>query len=621
MKRRNTMDPIHVDFTKGFGKKDGAKESTVVIPPEKASLKRVIALIVTLIIGAAAYYFMLPALNFKAIELYVFFGMLCLVYIGVTILITKTFKDPEYAPYVKQRSKIPFIIIGALIVIVVIGWLCGAVLFRAKAYSRIITVESGDFSEDVANIDFSSVPRLDSDAANAIATRTLGDLSDMVSQFAISYESTQINYKNVPVRVTPLEYGDIFKWFKNTKNGLPAYIIVDMTTQEGKLIRLENGMKYSTAEHFSHYLMRVLRFKYPTYMFDTPNFEIDEEGNPYWIVPVIDKTIGLFGGTDVIGAVVVDACTGDTTVVAVSDDTKGKLKTDYTVYDEQWQWIDRVYSASLVNEQFNYYGQYSGGFFNSIFGQQDVKVTSAGYNYLALNDDVYMYTGVTSVVSDQSIIGFTLINERTKEAKFYLVSGALETSAQTSAEGKVQQYEYIATFPLLLNISGEPTYFIALKDSSNYVKMYSMVNVKQATVVAIGSSLSECLENYASELKANGIGVEIDVDAISENEGQTTEPEEETTTTITGVITDIRSQVVSGETVYYIQISSLDAYYSVKASAFEQAVILNVGDTVTIEIRKDDKGAIIQAQSVKLGKTKAGEKTEETTEKSKDKDN
>ena len=144
------MDPIHVDFTKGFGKKDGAKESTVVIPPEKASLKRVIALIVTLIIGAAAYYFMLPALNFKAIELYVFFGMLCLVYIGVTILITKTFKDPEYAPYVKQRSKIPFIIIGALIVVVVIGWLCGAVLFRAKAYSRIITVESGDFSEDVA---------------------------------------------------------------------------------------------------------------------------------------------------------------------------------------------------------------------------------------------------------------------------------------------------------------------------------------------------------------------------------------------------------------------------------------------------------------------------------------
>ena len=523
------------------------------------------------------------------------------------MLLTKAFMKPEYAPYVRQRSKIPFIIIAALIAVCIIGWLFGAVIFRAKAYSRIITVESGDFSEDVANIDFSSVPRLDSDAANAIATRTLGDLSDMVSQFAISYESTQINYKNLPVIVTPLEYGDIFKWFKNTKNGLPAYIIVDMTTQEGKLIRLENGMKYSTAEHFSHFLMRVLRFKYPTYMFDSPNFEINEEGKPFWIVPIIDKTIGLFGGTDVIGAAVVDACTGETAVIATGDSSKAKLKTAYTVNDEQWQWIDRVYSATLVNEQFNYYGRYSGGFFNSIFGQQDVKVTSAGYNYLALNDDVYMYTGVTSVVSDQSIIGFTLINQRTKEAKFYLVSGALETSAQTSAEGKVQQYEYTATFPLLLNISGEPTYFIALKDSSSYVKMYSMVNVKQATVVAIGASLSECLENYAAELKSNGIGVDIDVDAISESENQPVQ-EEKTTTTITGVISDIRSQVVSGETVYYIQISSLDTYYSVKASVYEQAVILNKGDKVTIEYKKDAKGDIITAVSVKLEKTKAKEK-------------
>lgn len=600
------MDPIHVDFTKGFpGKKGGSDEKAVVIPPEKATLKRIIALVLTLIIGAVVYYFMLPAINFKAIELYIFLGMLALIYIGVTIIITKAFVDPEYAPYVRERSKIPFIIVGVLVLVTAVGWLTGAVIFRAKAYSRIITVETGDFNEDVADIDFSSVPRLDTDAANAVATRTLGDLSDMVSQFAISYDSTQINYKNTPVRVTPLEYGDVFKWFKNTKNGLPAYIIVDMTTQEGKLVRLENGMKYSTAEHFSHYLMRVLRFKYPTYLFDSANFEIDEEGKPFWIVPILDKTIGLFGGTDVIGAVLVDACTGDTTVIATSDASKTKLKTQYTFLDEQWQWIDRVYSATLVDEQFNFYGKYSGGFFNSIFGQQDVKVTSEGYNYLALNDDVYMYTGVTSVVSDQSIIGFTLINQRTKEAKFYLVSGALETSAQTSAEGKVQQYEYNATFPLLLNISGEPTYFIALKDSSSYVKMYSMVNVKQATVVAIGSSLSECLENYAAELKANGIGVEIDVDAISEGENQPAEPEKEEYASITGVISDIRSQVVNGETVYYIQVSSLDAYYSVKASVYEQAVILNAGDTVTFEYKKDSDGSIIPAVSVKLGKTKA----------------
>jgi hypothetical protein len=595
------MDPIHVDFTAGFGKDKGEGKNVVVIPPDNALVKRIIAIVLTLVIGAVTYYFMLPALNPKAIELYVFLGMLCLVYLGLTIVISKAHVRPEYAPYVRKSAKVPFIIIGVLVIVVLIGYLVGATLFRAKAYSRIITVEQGNFAEDVADIDFSSVPRLDSDAANAIATRTLGDLSDMVSQFAISYNSTQINYKNVPVRVTPLEYGDIFKWIKNTKNGLPAYIIVDMTTQEGKLIRLENGIKYSPAEHFSHYLMRVMRFKFPTYMFEAPSFEIDEDGNPFWIVPIVDKTIGLFGGTDVIGAAIVNAVTGETTVIATKDEFKAKLKTASTVNDAQYQWIDRIYPASLVNEQFNYYGRYSGGFFNSIFGQQDVKVTSAGYNYLALNDDVYMYTGVTSVVSDQSIIGFTLINERTKEARFYLVSGALETSAQTSAEGKVQQYEYIATFPLLLNISSEPTYFIALKDSSSYVKMYSMVNVKQATVVAIGNTVSECLENYAKELKLNGIGVDIDVDGIKETDNQPEAEKQTEYATVTGVVTDVRSQVVGGETVYYIQLSSLDTYYSVKASEFEQAVILNTGDTVTVEFDKSATGKIIPAKSVKLG--------------------
>jgi len=603
------MDPIQVDFSSRFKKrKSEAAESTVVIPPEKAVFKRVLAIILTVVLGAVVYYFMLPPLNFKALEFYIFLGVLCFIYIGLTILLTKAFMKPEYTAYVRKQSKIPFIIIGVLVVVVAIGGLVGATIFRAKAYSNIIKVETGDFASDVANIEFSSVPRLDADAANAIATRTLGDLSDMVSQFAISPESTQINYKNTPVRVTPLEYGDIFKWFRNTSEGLPAYIVVDMTTQEGKLVRLENKMRYTPAEHFSHYLMRMLRFKYPTYMFDNPNFEIDEGGNPYWIVPIIDKTIGLFGGTDVIGAAIVDACSGDVYIVAVNESSKSKLNTEETVSDEKWQWIDRVYSASLVNEQFNYYGKYSGGFFNSIFGQQDVKVTSEGYNYLALNDDVYMYTGVTSVVSDQSIIGFTLINQRTKEAKFYSVSGALETSAQTSAEGKVQQYEYKATFPLLLNISGEPTYFIALKDSSDYVKMYSMVNVKQATVVATGNSLSDCLENYAAELKANGIGVEIDIDSMGE-ETQTDENQakEDKTETIAGVISDIRSQVVNGETVYYIQLDSGETYYSVKAADYEQAVILNPGDKVTFQFNKDDAEAenIIPGLITEFSKAKA----------------
>ena len=520
------MDPINVDFT-GRGRDDGKKGvADVLIPPEHSGKKIAINIILTLILGAVLYYFMIPALNFKSIELYLFVVFVCLIYLLLTIISSRAFIKPEYLPYVKRRSRVPGILILALAAVALVGWLTGVTLFRAKSYSKLISVQDGDFAEDVAEIDFSSVPVLDSSSANKIAERTLGDLSDKVSQFVVSPYSTQINYKNTPVRVTALAYGDIFKWIKNTKEGLPAYIIVDMTTQEGQLVRLPEGMKYSPTEHFNKYLLRYLRFKYPTYLFDEPSFEIDESGSPYWIVPIVDKTIGLFGGTDIDGAIIVNAVTGECHMISTSNDGTTKLPTSSFASDPEWMWIDRIYSPTILTQQYNYYGKLNNGFINSVIGQEGVKVMSSGYNYLALNDDVYMYTGVTSISSDQSIIGFVLSDLRTKETKYYQVSGALEMTAQTSAEGAVQQYSYSATFPLLLNISGEPTYFMALKDSSELVKMYAMVNVKQSTIVGTGYNLTECTENYAAELKRNGVNVDIDVDEMGAKDDPTaTAPE------------------------------------------------------------------------------------------------
>ncbi len=591
------MDPINVDFTHGGG--DGSSDkpvSDVYIPPKNAKKKIIINIILTAVFAAIAYYFMIPALNFKAIELYMYIAFVCLIYLGLTVLSCKVAIHPEYQPYVRKRSRIPGIIIGILAVVCLIGFVVGAQLFRASSYSSLLTVEEGDFAEDVAEIDFSAVPTLDATSANNLAVRTLGDLSDMVSQFVVSAYSTQINYKGTPVRVTSLDYGDIFKWIKNTREGLPAYIIVDMTTQKSEIVRLENGMKYSPAEHFNRYLLRHLRFEYPTYMFGDPSFEIDEQGNPYWIVPILDKTIGLFGGTDVIGAVIVNSIDGSSRIISTSTTGETKLPTDSFVTDPEWQWIDRVYSATILNEQYNYYGKLSHGFINSIIGQEGVKVTSSGYNYLALNDDVYMYTGVTSISSDQSIIGFILINQRTKEAKYYSISGALENTAQTSAQGAVQQYSYTATFPLLLNISGEPTYFMALKDSSELVKMYAMVNVKQSTVVGIGSTLTECTENYADSLKKNGINLEINIDEIGDSDRTQTQPE---TKDVSGTVTEIRSVVTGGETYFYIRLNTDDSFYKLGVKDAEKVVILNVGDSVTFSVPVDASGEIIIVSSMK----------------------
>lgn len=586
------MDPINVDF--GGSKKKVAQET-----PKGSTVKKVlISLAITLVVAAVLYYFMLPALNFKAIELYIYLAIVILVYIAAFGLMTRAYFHAEYTEYAKNKVKIPIILLLVLGLVVVVGFISGAELFRAKDYAEMIDVKDGDFATDIAEIDFSSVPRLDKDSSNMIATRALGELSDYVSQFVVNdYYSTQINYKGTPVRVQSLEYGDIFKWLKNTKEGIPAYIIVDMTTQKAETVRLEDGMKYSPAEHFNEYLIRHVRFKYPTLMLGDPAFEIDETGRPFWIVPVLDKTIGLFGGTDVIGAVIVDSITGETELISTSLDGTTKLNTDKFAIDEEYQWIDRIYSSTIVNQQYNYYGKYNNGFWNSIIGQENVRITSDGYNYIALNDDVYMYTGVTSISSDQSIIGFVLINQRTKESSYYQVSGALENTAQTSAQGKVQQYGYAATFPILLNVSGEPTYFMALKDSSQLVKMYAMVNVKQSTVVGVGNTLSECIENYATELQKSGVSVNVDVESMG-NEETLDEPKVETVE-VTGTVAEIRSVITGGETYFYIRLKDGEVYYKVAAKDAEKVVILNVGDEITFVIDKDVTGDIVSVNSVK----------------------
>lgn len=290
------MDVINIDF----------KNKTKVVqetPKGSTAKKVVVSSVITLIVAAILYYFMLPALNFKAIELYFYLGAILLTYIGVFGLLTKAYFRPEYTEYAKNKVKIPIILIIALVAVVAIGYLVGAEIFRAKDYRDLITVQEGDFVKDITEIDFTNVPLLDKDSSNAIATRTLGELSDYVSQFVINETySTQINYKGKPVRVHTLDYGDIFKWFKNTGEGIPAYIIVNMTTEdndttnlEGQLVRLEKPMKFSPSEHFNEYLMRHVRFKYPTLLLGTPSFEIDDNANPYWIVPVEDRKIGLFG--------------------------------------------------------------------------------------------------------------------------------------------------------------------------------------------------------------------------------------------------------------------------------------------------------------------------------------
>lgn len=542
-----------------------------------AFTRTLINLGVTLLFGLGYFYFELPALNFHAEEFYVFVFLLCAVYCVCAVL-TSGFQGEGvkgYFGFVKKQCTVPFLVLAALIAAIVIGGLTSWVVIRAGSYSKLLDVQTGDFAAEVEEISYDQIPMLDEDSAARLGSRVLGELSDMVSQFEILPSYTQINYQGRPVRVTSLAYGDLIKWFTNRSDGLPAYLIIDMVTQEAEVVRLDEGMKYTTAEHFGRNLYRHLRFHFPTYMFADPVFEINEEGDPYWVCPRMVKTIGLFGGTDIQGAVLVDAVTGES-----------------TYYEEVPSWVDHVYDAEMIMEQYDYYGMYKNGFLNSIFGQRDVTLTTDGYNYIAIGDDVYMYTGVTSVTSDQSNIGFILSNQRTKETRFYSVSGATEQSARESAQSQVQQMSYIATFPLLLNIADQPTYFMALKGADGLVKMYAMVNVQQYNIVETGGTVAECEANYRRTLADNGL--------ISDGEAEAAPSDQEE---VSGAIAEIRTAVLDGNSYYFLRLEGLDTFYAVNAAENPLAVILNAGDQVTIAYTAGEGGGILSGTSV----TRAGE--------------
>lgn len=521
-----------------------------------------INLIVTIVAGFIYFYVELPPINLHSAAFYSFFLFLSVVYCITAVITSGIYRQAEngktFWKLLKGSCIVPLIVIGAVFVIYVVGGLLSSVVIRSGAYAKLITVETGDFTQDIEEISFDQIPMLDRDSAEKLGDRKLGELADMVSQFEVADNYTQINYKGRPVRVTPLRYGDIFKWLNNRSAGLPAYLIIDMVTQEVDVVRLPEGMHYTTAEHFSRNLYRHLRFQYPTYIFNEPTFEIDEEGTPYWVCPRIVKRIGLFGGTDIQGAVLVNAITGES-----------------QYYTDIPTWVDGVYSAEIIMDQYDYYGTYQGGFINSLFGQKNVTVTTEGYNYIAANDDVYVYTGVTSAGSDESNIGFILTNQRTKQTTFYSIAGAEEFSAMNSAEGVVQHLNYSATFPLLLNISNQPTYFMALKDYAGLVKMYAMVNVQQYQIVATGASVEECQSNYYKLLRQN---------KLDTGEAPILPADEDT---MTGIVTALRSAVIDGTTMYYVTLDAGNIVYCISAGEVEKVILLNVGDRITITYEPD----------------------------------
>ena len=526
---------------------------------KSGKIKALVALLALLVLGIY-YYVTLPAINIHSSGFW-FSIIIILVVIALGYIVRK-----RYGVYEIKESK--FIrVMGILVILVVgvyfVGSLLSSPIINAKKYQKLLKVENGEFTKDIEELSYDQIPLLDRDSATLLGNRKMGSMIDMASQFEVDNIYSQINYQDKPVRVSPLRYANAIKWLTNQKDGIPAYVKIDMATQTTELVKLKDGIKYSTSEYFNRNIYRHLRFKYPTYIFNELSFEIDEEGVPYWVCPVKKFNIGLFGGETVGRVVLCNAITGKTV--------------DYAIKDVP-SWIDRAYSADLMIQLFDYYGTLKHGYINSILGQKDCLVTTDGHNYLAIDDDVWVYTGVTSVSGDQSNVGFVLMNQRTMETKFYAIEGATENSAQASAEGQVQNLKYVATFPLLLNIGGEPTYFIALKDNAGLVKKYAMVNVQKYQVVGIGNTVGECEEEYQKLLAKEGLQDKEDTSKKL---------------SITGKITKIAQSVLEGNTHYFLMIEGSDKIFEASIVDFIEMIQYEVGQEITVQYKEGVKTNII----------------------------
>lgn len=469
------------------------------------------------------YYFTYPAINLTSFSFWIYvFGILVVFSLLNASSILSFSLDSLFSR--KKRKNfhsiyILLIIPVALICILVVNFLLSPV-FHSKSYYKRITVEVGDFSQDILEVDFNKLPLLDRDSSEKIGDRTMGQLSELVSQFDVSEQYTQINYQDEIVRVTPLEYNGFVKWFTNRRRGIKGYITVNSTTGSSQLVKLDKGLKYAPSAYFNENLYRILQFQYPTYNFDSINFEIDNDGNPYWIASVV-RYIGVGLKREVKGIVIFDPISGDSRYYKVS---------------EVPLWVDHVYEADLILEQVHDWGLYKNGYFNSLIGQKEVVATTEGYNYLAQNDDIYLYTGITSVVNDESNIGFILTNLRTKKTIYYSVAGAEEYSAMDSAKGQVQQMNYTSTFPLLINLHGRPTYLVSLKDNAGLVKMYGFVDVVDYQKVVVTDSSKGILE-----------AADLYLAEVDEEEASHGNYEKDIT------VHNLSSAILNGNTFYYFE--------------------------------------------------------------------
>ena len=522
------------------------------IPKAKKALPKwqalIRALLILAVIAVGIDYVTLPAYNIHDTA----FIMLVVFYLFIFGMVYFVFSY-QIDFVVKLCIGFGFALIAFTLVF---SFLSSEMLNAGRYRDQIQITSSNEFNAQFDAIQLEKIPLVDQNTAQQLGDKQIGRVQGLGSQFDINDEYILINQKDNVYRVSPLEYQDSIKWFQNREKGIPGYVRVNVAdASDVKLIELSEVIKYAPSAFLSEDLMRHVRFKYRTEIFDATSFEIDDEGNPFYVISVIEPEIGWFGGWDTSSVITVDAVNGDMQKYAI---------------EEMPAWVDRAQSARIAWYQIDNWGYYVNGWINTLFGQKDMIQTTDGFNYVSIDGQTHIFSGLTSVGADRSIVGFALINLRTKEASYIQIGGADELSAMNSATGQVQHLNYESTFPVLLNVDGFPTYFMALKDYEGLVKLYAMVSVQDYAVVGVGASVEEARVTYLKQLKDGGQIVDLPIDQFW----------------IDGTVLDIKEVVIDGTSVYYLMIEGQSGLFIVSSKTSVEASLTKVGDEVSLTYQR-----------------------------------
>lgn len=527
-------------------------------------MKKLIKIYGTALIIVSIYAIIqLPVLRLDFTSL---FSTLTIFFIIAGILDMMLDKGESTSKLAKRNFSIAIVLIAYIIIV---PFITSSPILHSKSYRNLLgEVKESNFAKDVSPVSVNDIRLVDEDMAMKLGDKKLGEVPAIGSvsklgKFHIQSVDGELYW------VAPLVHRDIIKWVTNM-SGTTGYVMVSASDpQDVRLVQEVNGKPIKIVYQPDAYLHQDLRRHmylkgYVNVGMTDFTLEINDEGKPYWVVTLYENAVG-YNGKNATGIATVDTQTGE----VKSYDIKNAPK-----------WIDRIQPQEFVTQQINDWGTYVNGFLNAVISEKGVLVATEGTS-LVYGDDgkSYWYTGITSAGADDSTIGFMLVDTRTKEARLYKQPGATETAAMVSATGKVQEKNYEATFPVMYNILGKPTYVMSLKDKAGLVKMVAFVSVEDFNIVGIGDTKEEALRSYREQLKSKGNNVNIENDT--------------TKISNTGIIQRINSDVIDGNTSYYFTIDSVkDSIFIVSSKISTEVPITKEGDSVKISYEKDQKGAI-----------------------------